>query len=67
MVAVPLPERLSKAAGKPSLEMEQRSEPAAISAITLRENRLDGGLWAAGNRDVAGVLDGRVEANPLLT
>lgn len=61
------PERLSKAQVGILLEMEERREPAAISAITLREIAW---MVASGKLGVSISLDawmGEIESNPFLT
>ncbi len=62
-----LPERLSKPQASLLLEMEQRSEPAAISAITLREIAW---MVACGRLETTVSLESwmdEIGANPLLT
>jgi PIN domain nuclease of toxin-antitoxin system len=60
------PERLSKPQANLLLEMEKRREPAAISAITLREIAW---MVACGRLEIAISLDAwmeEIEANPFL-
>src|SRR6266566_1433650 len=61
------PERLSKPQASLLLEMEKRREPAAISAITLREISW---MVACGRLEIAISLDAwmdEIESNPFLT
>src|ERR1700730_13375411 len=60
------PERLSKSQESLLLEMERRREPAAISAITLREIAW---MVACGSLEIAISLDAwmdEIESNPFL-